>query len=231
MSACRVMALGAAGERLRVDILGPRVQTAEIQPAVEERWRAMCAANPRLFDGRMLSYLGFDEAAASITACVASYKHLAVQPQVPTGVTQLGVTGVLTQGKEKDRRVLLARRGRGTLLYPGRWEVAPSGGVDAPPSQIRQLTIANLREQLRREVHEELGLIVAPADATPIALCHDPVAPSVDIVFGLHISGGVEPAELNWEYDDLRWLPLCDLPHALASIDIIPPSRALLGWL
>lgn len=231
MSASRVIRLGRSGERLRVKIVEPVALSAALELEVEQRWRALCEGRPRLFNGRTLLYLAFDQREATITACVAPYRHLAVQPQVATGATQLGVTGLVTQGEGDDRRVLLARRGPDTLAYPGRWEVAPSGGVDAPPDGVRELTIDDLRLQLSRELHEELGLHIAASAAVPFALCHDPAAPSVDIVFSVHLEGDRQAAVQNWEYDDLRWLPLRGGAAALASMDLIDPSCALLAAL
>lgn len=231
MSGCRVIGLGDAGKRLRTQIVRSRTLPSALEPAVDARWHTMRSGNPRLYDGRTLAYLGFDEVETAITACVAPYRYLAVRPHVPTGVVQLGVTGVLTRGEGQERCVLVARRGRDTLLYPGRWELAPSGGIDAPPDDVGELSLDDLREQLRREVREELGLAIAPADAAPLALCHDPVAPSVDIVLALHVGSEPEVCAMNWEYDDLLWLPLRERPLAIASLDLIEPSRAVLGIL
>ncbi|KAA0215049.1 MAG: NUDIX hydrolase [Leptolyngbya sp. PLA3] len=231
MIACQVLPLGANAGRLRVEIIESPALAPGLEAAVQERWTQMLTGNPRLFDGRTLSFHCFDERTAVITACVNPYRFLAVQPQVRTGVTQLGVTGLLTCGQGAERCVLLARRGRDTRLYSGRWELAPSGGVDAPPVGVCQLTLDDLREHLRREVEEELGLTIPWLDASALALCHDPAAPSVDVVFRIHISGKVNPTALNWEYDGFRWLPVRDLSHALTTIDLIEPSCALLGSL
>ncbi|MCL4222140.1 MAG: NUDIX hydrolase [Phycisphaerales bacterium] len=228
MSANRVIRLGGCGERLRVQIVEAAPLPEDVEQAAERRWQALCEGNARLFNGRTLAYLDHDQSQASIRACVVPYRHLAVQPQVATGATQLGVTGLLTRGEGEARRVLLARRGPDTRLYPGRWEVAPSGGVDAPPDGVRHLTLDDLRRQLSREMREELGLHADASAAVPVALCFDPAAPSVDVVFSVHLEAEPDAGRLNWEYDQVRWERLRGVERVPGSLDLIEPSRALL---
>lgn len=230
MSGCRVIPLGERAESLVVQIDPKRTHTCDpsLIARVDARWQEMRTANPRLFDGRILAFQSFEARPTVVFAREASYRHMAVQPQIPTGVTQLGVTGILTCGAGDEKRALLGRRSSQTLLYPGRWELAPSGGVDAPPIGVNQMRLDDLRRQLANEVREELGIAIDPQRLRARALCHDPVAPSIDVVFELDIEDRELPIRLDWEYDDLLWLPLCELPRHLATLDVIEPSVALL---
>jgi len=226
VSCATVIELGKSAAQLRVEIDPPRAHGAEAQ--IDRRWSELCAANPRLFNGRILAFLGADLGANVIRARVDEYKRMAVQPEIDTGVIQFGVTGLLTA--EKPRLVLLGKRSGQTHVHPGRWELAPSGGVDAPDDHRRTLLIEDLHRQIAREVAEEIGSSV-PMRARPIALCHDPVAPSTDVIFDIALDAPVPPAG-NWEYDELAWVPIDNLAFELRArnIDLIAPSRAVLQW-
>lgn len=234
MTASRVIPLGPDAEYLRV-VIAPAADSGESasSPPVEQteaRWSELCAHNPRLFDGRILAFVDYDSRANVVHARTESFKRMAVQPDVPTGVTQFGVTGLLTSGQGDGRRVLLGQRGRETFLYPGRWELAPSGGVDAPREGVRELSIEDLRRQMEREVHEELAIVADGLHATPIALCHDRAAPSMDVIFAIQLDPGEQPTAHDWEYADVCWMPLRDAGAALSDLDAIEPSRAVLNW-
>jgi hypothetical protein len=223
-----VIPLGPAAERLvvEIDYVPPLVPT----PAMNERWEQLAAANPRLFNGRILAFLRRD--GDRIHARVESYQRMATQPLDEHAMTQLGVTGVLTApGPTGTRAVLLGRRSASTHVYPGRWELAPSGGVDAPPPPVRRLTIADLRRQLGRELAEETGIDPAGLHMTPAALCHDPGAPSMDVVFRVELPA-IPPRHATWEFDDFAWLDTARLPEQLAARSLTPtdPSTALLAW-
>lgn len=207
--------------------------------AVEAEWARMRRDNPRLFDGPVLSVARMD-AGGEIVGRRDSYRRLVVQPAVPTGVQQLSVTGVILGPDDAGREcVLLGRRGRGTRMYGGMWELAPSGGLDPPAPGRADLAIDDLRAQLARELHEEVGGRPAGslADAELAAVLHDAAAHSYDLTLRCRAGralGEHGPVE-RWEYDSVRWLPLADIAgfdrdHAA---EIIPPTRALfrvLGW-
>lgn len=230
MSGCRVIPLNAPAESLVVQIEPEPAHPLDpgLEATIDARWRDMCAGNPRLFDGRILAFQRFNAERNVVLVRETSYRRMAVQPQVSTGVTQLGVTGILVCGDAERRRVLLGRRGPQTLLYSGRWELAPSGGVDAPAPGVTQLRVDDLRRQLAHEVHEELGMGLGDSRPQPVALCHDPAAPSIDVVFQIDVDEAALRTTLDWEYDDLLWLPLRELGQSLAKLDIIEPSVALL---
>jgi hypothetical protein len=207
--------------------------------AVEAEWARMRRDNPRLFDGPVLSVVRMD-VGSGIVCRRDTYRRLVVQPVVPTGVEQLSVTGVIVgpDGSGQEA-VLLGRRGRGTRMYGGMWELAPSGGLDPPAPGRAELSMDDLRAQLLRELREEVGgpLACSLADARVAAVLHDAAARSYDLVLRCRAGRAADahgPAE-RWEYDSVRWLSLAgvagfDRGHAA---EIIPPTRALfrvLGW-
>jgi len=232
VSAATVIDLGDDALRLVVEIESGSVP--EPSAELDTRWGELAARNPRLFNGRILAFLHADLASTRLRVRVDEYKRMAAQSRDDPRLTQFGVTGVLTATDDSARPcVLLGRRSAATHIHPGRWELAPSGGVDAPEPGITRLSVTQICAQLERELAEETGVTIDGLTPTPIALCHDPDAPSMDVIFRLKL--GTMPSEhkATWEYDQLVWVPINRLRDELdiRSIDLIAPSAAVLRWL
>ena len=214
------------------DIAAPNARIAA-------RWSTLCAANPRLFDGPILTVLHFDPSLNTILARRGNYASLAVQPEVPTGTKLLSTTAVLTATDSLDRRfALLGKRSRQTRIYGNMWELGPSGGLPVPPAAIEHLTAREVLAGLSDEVHEEVGITVNQGQI--IAYTRDAIAHSDDIVLHCDL-GSLEEATqqvgpANWEYQEVLWLPIDSVqPFDEANADtIIPTTRAifrLLNWI
>lgn len=241
----------------RADSVGAEwgVRDPELEARIDRAWAERCAANPMLYDGPMLAYSGYDDGRGEIRARRERYRRLAVFPAVRTGVSQVGVTGVLTANDgERGPVVLLAQRSERTRCYGGMWELAPSGGIEPPeieppegdPNAAGPVTLrqADVLRSLLDELETELGIggggggNVAPAfdHAHAVAIVNDPFAPSVDVV--VHLEWPGPPPQMpgpggeggRWEYTASRWVAV----EGLAAFDaehgerIIPPTRALL---
>lgn len=231
MSRAQVFELGPNAGALVVEIDPgpPATATAEM----EARWAALSAQNPRLFNGRILAFLETDATRQTLTARVESYKRMATQTIDGDAMTQLGVTGIVTApGAHGSRRVLLGKRSADTHVYPGRWELAPSGGVDAPAIGVTRLSIDDIRRQVERELVEETGVEPGGLTMVPVALCRDPGAPSMDVVFRIDLDR-LPARHATWEFDELVWFEIDRLGPALADRGVEPtdPSAALLRWL
>jgi len=227
----QVFELGPNADALVVEIdQGPPAPaTAEM----ERRWASLSSQNSRLFNGRILAFLEADATGQRLTARVERYKRMATQTIDGDAMTQLGVTGIVTApGPDGSRRVLLGKRSADTHVYPGRWELAPSGGVDAPEPGVARLSIADIRRQLERELVEETGVEPGGLTMDPVALCHDPGAPSMDVVFRIDLDA-LPARHATWEFDELVWFEVDGLGEAMASRGVEPtdPSAALLRWL
>lgn len=247
----RVITTDADG-LVQVRIVGdpaPEVDAA----AVEARWSELCAANPRLHDGRMLSVVSISHDPQSRAGCglttvvarVGSYKALAVEApgagSVETGTDQLSVTAIV-MGRDAAGRphVLMGQRGTGTRLYGGMWELGPSGGVDAPEQGVDLLTDDEVVRVVRQEIGEELGASVRVGVEGLRAITHDPLARSYDLCFVCWATGAVrsgmftpETAGEPWEYPRAAWVP-CDQLSAFERLhagQIIGPTRALLRFM
>lgn len=180
------------------------------EEAIEAAWRTLCAENPRLHDGPLLAFVGFDGIASEVQACRSTYRLLAVTPLAETGVVGLGVTAVVV----RDGRVLLGKRAAQTRMYGGLWEIGPSGGVGE---------VEDLREALREEVREEAGVEVVSAAA--IAVVHDPVARTVDVACLVTVDGEVGTG--SWEYDAVGWLGQTELERMADAGELSPPTEAM----
>lgn len=215
--------------------------------ALAARWAALCAANPRFHDGPILAVSALDVTTGSVGGVLApvvahidarhdSYRRLAVQPQVRTGVRLLGVTAIITAFDDAGQiAVLFAQRAQDVRIYPNLWEIGPSGGVNVPPPTVRSLDAPLLARAAFDEIEEEIGepaaaLLGGPGNFVPIAVIRDDVAFSDDVVLHMKHPG---PASLraaintSWEYRQTQWVPLRELRDWSRTNPCIPPTHAI----
>ncbi len=234
----------AGADALRIVVEGAR--PVRPTPDVDAEWSRMRAANPRLFDGPILAVDRFGPG-EPIRCRSDSYKRLAVQPRVATGVEQLSVTALVT-GRDRHgvERALLGRRGMTTRIYGGMWELAPAGGLEPAPGGTGVLTLADVQTQLLREAHEELetGTELIPGEV--VAAVRDVRACSLDLVIACGVKEGGGPTgdgaessppgeARSWEYAGVAWPSRDDVARLLRDQppSVIAPTRAvltLLGW-
>ncbi|HZW11021.1 MAG TPA: NUDIX domain-containing protein [Phycisphaerales bacterium] len=234
--------LGCALAEIRIEI-DPAEPPAPT-PDMAERWAAACARLPRLFNGPILRFRSFDPARGVVRASRETYLRYTMQrfdaaASTPEStIHHLAVTGVVTAPDGGGREhVLLGRRGEGTLLYPGRWELAPGGGLDS----------ADIYGQLLQEMEEELGiaglvdgsrrnaLLRPPGPTDVLGIAIDPNAPSADVVVRVRLGAGAgeDFTGQSWEYGATRWIPLDEVGSltAAAAGELIPPTLAILRGL
>jgi hypothetical protein len=199
---------------------------------VERVWAERVKHYPRSFDGPVLSFDGYEDGV--VRTRIDSYKRLAVQPDVATGVCVLSVSGIV-RCERPDPAVLIGRRSPSTRIYGNMWELGPSGSVD-PPERGSRITGEFVLDQLRAESREEIGAELTPTRSRVTALIIDHVANSCDVTIEVVLP---EPLDINvgegWEYTEAQWIPISGLPafaeaHAdetiaptLATFDLILP--------
>jgi 8-oxo-dGTP pyrophosphatase MutT (NUDIX family) len=236
----------ADGSAVQVHIAPRQEPAGDHADRIARVWAELRAANDRYYDGPILRVMSVDPDRAQVLCRRDSFRSLAVSSRLGLGIRQLGVTGIITA---RDRRgvehIILGRRAADTRIYPGLWELAPSGGVKPPPPNVDRLSIHSLGLALAEEAEEELGMTLAPTDARLIAFLRDELASSVDAVLCFDLPEPLDPRTLQgtcplaseaagrWEYLDSAWIARGDLPafardHAAA---IAPPTAALLRWL
>jgi 8-oxo-dGTP pyrophosphatase MutT (NUDIX family) len=184
--------------------------------AVDAMWERIRQANPTVFDGPVLHVEAFDRGSGEIRCRLASYRHLAVRRQgVETGIRGLGVSGLL----QHEGRVLLAQRAASVHLYPGKWELAPSG--TATP----QAKCVDLSACLLAELREEVGLVASPAAVQPMMLAYDATTRSYDACFRIDLPGSMT-IKIGSEYGQSAW---CTPAEAQARREeLIPVSQMML---
>ena len=159
-----------------------------LERQIESAWRALTAANPRLFDGPLLSVRGLavEGGALTLEAEVVGYREFVVQRGgLDLGVRPLAVTGVTWVGPD----VLIGRRSAHVTQYPKRWEPVPAGSV-APPGRDTDAQAA-LASQLMSELGEEAGIVSAWVRAIDVVGVIDDLDNHViDVCFAVTVDEG-----------------------------------------
>lgn len=204
-------------------------------PRIEDSWSLACARNPRLFDGEILAVDSIDAPAGLIRASRERFAHV-VCPRPERSTVILSVTGVIESVLDGERCVLLAQRGALTRSYPGMWEFAPAGGLQASAALVH---LDGVLVTLRAELGEEVGVRAALHDARAVALVHDEVASSLDVVVRASLAGPAPvlsiAGEHAWECARARWVGVGDVASFLETAPggVIEPTLAIasfLGW-
>jgi len=171
---------------LEDDSLRPAPSRA-VLARVDELWREQSAARgTALHDGKLFSVSSASP--LELRGWFADYRWWVAQRRDPAlretlGVRPLGVTGLVRAGDA----TLFGRRSPRVLQNPGRWELAPSGGVE--PSARSADGALSLVAQLIAEAREELGLArESVAHATPFALIEDARSGVLDAFVELEIA-------------------------------------------
>jgi 8-oxo-dGTP pyrophosphatase MutT (NUDIX family) len=220
--------------RVLIDRRPARVD-AETARRTEEVWARKARENPRLFGGGVLSVESLDLARGIVRARADEYKRLVVRPEVETGVCQLSASAVLLAPDGRGREsVLLGKRGAGTRMYPGLWQVCPAGGVEPPGDGRDELTHADLAAEVAREMREEAGIELGEERPRALWIVRDVGASSCDIVLRVGLERAV-PAHPQrgalWEHDELRWVALAELGAFAREHRLVSSTRAVLGQL
>lgn len=213
-------------------VRGALARTAEQEAALEDAWRAMCARNPRYFNGRILSFESYDAGSGVAIARDVAYRDHAARDAANLGIAFFGVTGILRVGAGAEARCMVGRRGATVHDYPGQWEFGPCGGIDPPAPPADTLTPEDIAREVGREASEELGIDLGRATTEALALVHDDPVGSTDLM--LLVSLDREPAtNANWEYSAVRWLTLPELAAWGRSRpdEVIPTTRAVCDWM
>ncbi|PCI08114.1 hypothetical protein COB72_08930 [bacterium] len=197
--------------------------------AIENAWQGLCAQNPRYFNGSMLAFDSYDPATGVIRASVEEYKFHAVRDTVDAGISLLAVTAIITSPNEQGvGQYLLGKRSPKTHRYGNLWELGPSGGVDVPANQIGTLDFDAIVAELKREIAEEVGLMIDHCACSPVVLVHDDAVGSVDIAIQIELEQ-MPDLSRSWEYVDTRWVSRSQLIEWAKKHpeDLIPTTVAL----
>ena len=182
---------------------------------IDRIWDQMCFENPKYFNGPILSFTSFHPDTGVILARVEQYKHHAVynsdhsDSHRDLNVSLFAVTACIQHADGDVPRFLIGRRSMNSHCYGGLWEFGPSGGVQ-PPEDRDTIATHELIHSLMLEIHEEIGIDINPTDCHPRSVVYDSHVGSVDLHFDVELQYKPE-LNLNWEYDDTRWVTLDEL--------------------
>lgn len=203
---------------------------AALTQRMQDHWRNMQSANPRLFDGPLLTLRHINCNTGTLTLQRDTYMPYAVQPHIDTDTISLGVTAILAHGAGAQTAYLFGKRAAKTHMYPNQWELGPSGAV-APPDGA-SLTLRHLHNQLTHELNEEIGLALPLTDANAVPMCVvlDPIARSIDIVMLITLAD-LPTLAVNWEYQSVAWVTAREFSAWAESRAVIAPTVAIMRWL
>ncbi len=221
---------------LRVRIRGADAPLpADVAALVSDVWDRECAQRPGLFDGRVFCADAID--AHEIVGHWTDYRRVLAQLRRPTLLDVLRVRSLAVNGLIACADgLVLGRRQRDAVYFPGCWQAAPAGSVEA-----RSDDGVDLAGQLLAELQEELGMAASDiVSMRPVLAIGHPESRIVDIGFLLetplsfedvahrHATGG------NDEYDALRAIPAAGLADVLAQGNptLMPSARLMLeAWI
>jgi 8-oxo-dGTP pyrophosphatase MutT (NUDIX family) len=199
---------------------------AATQRIVDVIWEREQRQRPAMFDGQVFSLIA--QEGHILRGCLVSYRRFIAQRRDPTLFPLLRVRPLAVSGLLNCRDGLVfGQRATATTQDGGRWELAPSGGIDA--------NTPTPRDALMQELAEELGCPAASVTAaTAFALVEDDATHTVDIGYALetNLSGaelrGCYLQTASAEYDAVAIVSRDALSTFLAAHDVIEVSHALL---
>ncbi len=176
-----------------VQVEGRFVPQSASLAEIDAAWAALCARNPRYFDGPTMQVLGVSRnghGGVQIHVQESSYRFIAVAALgIDCGARPSGVKGFVRDGA----CVLMGRRSGAVANYPGAWEFVPGGTLE--PGEAPERAIV-------RELAEEARL--APlSPPVAVALVFDGTASSWEIVYRIPARLDALP-EVGWEDDEFR---------------------------
>jgi len=234
------------GERpLRV-VIDREAPAPASTPEIDAAWETMAAANPRLHDGAFLNAVAIDADHSVIRCTPDRYRRLAtagaegVRTPAPNPVLTSVIGMIVSPDAQGSAHVLVGRRAESTRLFGGLWELAPAGGLDTDLADDGAFDTRCLLRQVVRELREETGLELRAqiAEVRTVCIVWTPAARSYDIVLLVAPGEGaheLDPAECerSWEYAEVRWLPIEEIPVFAAAEPLTPQLCAVwrtLGW-
>lgn len=203
--------------------------SVSLQAKIDTLWQSALRDHPSLFDGPILGVVDFS--ADRFVLARASYRHLIAARRDPAvrqalGLRPLAVSGILSCADG----LVFGRRAKTVTQGPGLWELAPSGGMDAPTDG----SMPDLSAQILKETREEIGLTPDQVSVlAPIGVIDDDESGVVDVILPLTTTlsaaeiKGAHATHGSAEYDVLH---ITSSPHDFIRDrdDVLSASRITL---
>lgn len=202
--------------------------TADEQAIVDQLWARALIQQPHLFDGLIYGMQSWESKAGHIHLSLATipYRRLLAQWQ-RIDLAMIWPIGVCAVVHDASGRFLIGQRSESVSEYPGMYELAPAGSLDAR-HQGRPDPIATLSS----ECAEELGLAEPMINSINlIGLAHDQYHDVVDLVYQIQLSAAAEnQIRINGEYNALKWMGSDEL--AAVHTKLTPTTKLILkDWI
>jgi len=209
----------------------PAPLDSDLEREVQVIWESETHGDRTMFNGAIFNVTGIGR--SEIQGYFVEYKWLAAQRHRPRlfdrlRVRPLGVSGMI----ESPDGVIFGRRGRHLGSEVEKWELAPSGGLDAGASC--EHGIVDYMHQFLDELGDEIGLSESDIlDAVAFTLVEDPESHVFDL--GIRARTNLREAQIKeafvrstGEYSSLSVVSLDAIRRFVDSHDVVPVSVALL---
>lgn len=187
----------------------------EVVRKIDENWRTEKEKRgDSLFNGQVLSFVGYNN--GRLETRITDYRTFLAQKRDPSlyavlQVQFLAVSGLVSLGSQ----IVFGKRAMGVAQEPGKWELAPSGGLT--PRALGRDKNHPIEEQFFEELEEELGIPrTAVTSITPFLLVEDTGEHTVDIGLDVRLAGGKDDISeamkrRTSEYSEVRWIDLSEV--------------------
>lgn len=220
----------------KVTLILNQRQNLKLQEAIIDEFFAkeQCKSNGNIFNGKILSAI--DYSCDEIRAEVIDYKYFLAKKYNlnlfrPLKILPIAVSGLL---KCKDG-VVFGRRSSSVTQDAGKWELAPSGGIDCV--NLKPNMSVDYRKQLLIELKEEIGVgFESIVNMQTFCFIVDDVDLVLDI--GISLCCNLEAAEITNlfskikkpEYDELLFIRTGEVGSFLSKTgeQLVDISRLLL---
>jgi len=212
--------------------------TTEVVPSfledsneINKYWDLITRENPSLFNGPLYQVLSFsfkkNNKNIHLKLSELDYKnwlhqkHILKKKNKEKSLISLGVTGVVMNSQGK---ILVGRRGPNLYSYPNYLELPPSGTVE--PGR------GNPKDQLIRELEEEIGISKKNISSIkPMINYFDYKSDILDIAYLISLNDIPTMLEASDEYSELMFIEISRAKIMLTEESSVETSKVLLNLL
>lgn len=209
---------------------------SDLEARVQSLWEVESKRRAgSLFNGRLFSIDEFSR--DSITGVFAEYRWFVAQKRQPDLFERLRIRPLAVSGiVESPDGLIFGRRGTELTTDAGKWELAPSGGIDSS-SCLRDYTV-DYAKQFLSEISEEVGIEQDQVAAiAPLVLIEDEATHVFDLAVTAHTqlrAKEIHEAFLRTqrEYSEIKLVKISALSSFVhdRSISVVPITLELLRY-
>jgi predicted NUDIX family phosphoesterase len=186
--------------------------------------------NKKVHNGKILSVVSLVVKGGDISlkCSFVDYKSYYFQKKCGKNlkIIPISVSGITYYSVGKGKNVLIGKRSMDVTLYPGFFELVPSGTID---DRMLDDEVDNIFiKQIIAELEEEAQISGANIKCSRIvSLLYDKQENIYDVGVSIELHGSVDHPQKTKEYDEMKFIPLKEIEKILKSDKIVPTSRDL----